>query len=81
MENLDVANCSSIILKLMSDIIVIGSGIGGLAAAKFLIEDGNTVTVLEAANAIGGRISSQKLTLNGKPFFFEHGAAIIKGCS
>lgn len=73
MENLDVTRPSNIILKLMSDVIVVGSGIGGLAAAKFLIETGNTATVLEAANAIGGRISSQKLTVNGKPFSFEQG--------
>ncbi|MBV1777253.1 FAD-dependent oxidoreductase [Burkholderiaceae bacterium DAT-1] len=42
--------------KTSSDVIIIGAGIAGLAAAKKLREAGKTVMVLEARNRTGGRI-------------------------
>jgi monoamine oxidase len=38
------------------DIIVIGAGLAGLAAAERLVEGGHTVTILEARDRIGGRV-------------------------
>ena len=40
------------------DVIIIGAGISGLAAADYLIDHGNEVLVLEARDRIGGRIWS-----------------------
>jgi len=57
------------------NIIVIGAGIAGLAAAKKLSEAGFKVTVLEARNRIGGRI--QTIDLNG--FKMDAGASWIHG--
>jgi len=39
----------------MSNIIVIGGGISGLASAALLAKDGHTVTLLEGRNQLGGR--------------------------
>ena len=42
--------------ELESDVVVIGAGLSGLTAAWRLLEDGYSVTVLEANSRIGGRI-------------------------
>ena len=39
-----------------AEVLVLGAGIAGLAAAKTLIDDGRSVIILEARNRVGGRI-------------------------
>ncbi|MEU9047619.1 MULTISPECIES: NAD(P)/FAD-dependent oxidoreductase [unclassified Kitasatospora] len=39
-----------------SDVIVVGAGISGLAAARYLADKGQTVLLLEARDRIGGRM-------------------------
>ncbi|MEM8813869.1 MAG: NAD(P)/FAD-dependent oxidoreductase [Pseudomonadota bacterium] len=58
------------------DVIVIGAGAAGLAAAKRLIDDGKTVVVLEAASRIGGRAYTDDTTF-GVPF--DHGCSWMAG--
>ena len=43
-----------------TQVVVVGAGIAGLAAAKDLQESGYEVTVLEASNRIGGRIYTDR---------------------
>jgi ribulose 1,5-bisphosphate synthetase/thiazole synthase len=38
------------------DVIIVGAGISGIAAAKTLLESGYRVVILEASDRIGGRI-------------------------
>ena len=46
-------------MKTTSDVLIIGSGINGSAAAYYLAKSGVDVTVLEGASVIGGGGSSR----------------------
>ena len=54
----------------MKKIVVIGSGIAGLAAAKHFNSKNFNITVLDKGKYPGGRISTRK----NKEFIFNHGA-------
>ncbi|MER6298057.1 NAD(P)/FAD-dependent oxidoreductase [Kitasatospora sp. NPDC001539] len=58
----------------MSEALVVGSGPNGLAAAVTLAEQGLTVTVLEAAERIGGGARSGEATLPG--LLHDHCSAV-----
>jgi hypothetical protein len=47
--------------RLDADVIVLGAGISGLAAAAELVKRGNKVIVLEARDRTGGRIDSRAI--------------------
>jgi len=47
------------------DVIVIGAGVSGLAAASHLTDQGHDVVVLEARDRIGGRIDSRSIGRDG----------------
>jgi phytoene dehydrogenase-like protein len=57
-----------------SDVIVIGSGPNGLSAAIVMAQAGCSVTVVEAAETIGGAACSAELTLPG--FVHDVGSAV-----
>ena len=54
-----------------ADVVVLGAGMAGLAAARELAESGLHVIVLEARDRVGGRIFTQR-TAEGA--LVEHGA-------
>lgn len=58
-----------------ADVIVLGAGISGLAAAAELVKRGNRVLVLEARDRIGGRIDSRAIgPQDGKAVRVDMGA-------
>ncbi|HJU46895.1 MAG TPA: FAD-dependent oxidoreductase, partial [Gaiellaceae bacterium] len=50
----------------MTDVLVLGAGLAGLAAARDLAAAGADVTVLEARNRVGGRVEQLRID-EGRP--------------
>ncbi|HXG94908.1 MAG TPA: NAD(P)/FAD-dependent oxidoreductase [Blastocatellia bacterium] len=65
--------------KEIADVIVVGAGVAGLAAARALCQKGLTATVLEARSRIGGRILTEQDSPTSTPV--ELGAEFIHGKS
>ncbi len=61
-----------------AEVIVLGAGMAGLAAAQDLLDRGVDVVVLEARDRVGGRTHTESGRL-GVPF--DHGAAWLHGAS
>lgn len=62
-----------------ADVVVIGAGVAGLAAARRLVERGARVIVLEARDRIGGRVLTVRAP--GLPVPVELGAEFIHGAA
>lgn len=55
------------------EVVVIGGGLAGLAAAYELSQRGFQVTLLERAAQLGGKIASWPIQVQGENFMMEHG--------
>ncbi|HKU20081.1 MAG TPA: NAD(P)/FAD-dependent oxidoreductase [Terriglobales bacterium] len=60
-----------------SDVLIVGAGAAGLAAAQALTAAGRLVTILEARDRIGGRIFTHPASTPGMPI--ELGAEFVHG--
>ena len=58
------------------DVVIVGAGAAGIAAAQMLINGGRSVQIVEAAPRIGGRCYTDTATF-GLPF--DRGAAWLRG--
>ena len=56
------------------DVIIIGAGAAGLAAARVLLAAGKTIAVLEARDRLGGRARSETGFYGS---VIDHGASLI----
>lgn len=56
------------------DVIVVGAGISGLAAARELSSHGRSVAILEKSRGVGGRLATRRL--DGE--CFDHGAPFVQ---
>ena len=62
----------------MSDVVILGGGIAGIAAALELLDSGHRVTLVEARNFLGGRAFS--FTDSNAGLTLDNGQHVIVGC-
>ncbi|CAL8078612.1 unnamed protein product [Calicophoron daubneyi] len=62
------------------DVVVLGAGIAGLAAAKVLSKEGLKTVVLEARPRNGGRIHTLRSGDSNNPTVIDLGASYLHGC-
>jgi monoamine oxidase len=71
--------------NILYDVIIIGSGLAGLAAGDFLKSHGYNVMILEAEDRVGGRVATRHLADNIDfelgAFSFGDGEQPMKSCS
>ena len=56
-----------------AEIVIIGSGLAGLAAGQLLLECGHKALILDKGRRVGGRISTRR----AEGFLFNHGAQFV----
>ena len=56
-----------------AEIVIIGSGLAGLAAGQLLTECGHKALILDKGRRVGGRISTRRI----EGFLFNHGAQFV----
>ena len=61
------------------DVIVIGAGMSGIAAARNLAKKGLKVVVVEGRNRLGGRLHTEAVKVGGKSVNIDLGGAWIHG--
>jgi monoamine oxidase len=59
------------------DVVILGAGAAGLAAARALVDAGRRVCVLEARDRVGGRVHTVRVP--GSPVAVELGAEFVHG--
>ena len=57
-----------------TDVLVVGGGVGGIAAALAACEGGARVTVVEPYGWIGGQLTSQAVPPDEHPWIETHGS-------
>ncbi|MEL7091387.1 MAG: FAD-dependent oxidoreductase [Pseudomonadota bacterium] len=61
----------------MTDVVVIGAGMAGVACARVLQAAGIPVRLIDKGRGIGGRVATRRVEIGGEVVTFDHGAQYL----
>lgn len=61
----------------MSEVVIIGAGMAGIACARALQAAGVPVRLIDKGRGLGGRVATRRATVAGQPVTFDHGAQYL----
>ena len=61
----------------MSDVVIIGAGMSGIACARALHAAGVPVRLIDKGRGIGGRVATRRMAVAGNTITFDHGAQYL----
>lgn len=72
--NVNKVQIERMTVQALVDVLVVGAGLAGLAAARDLKNAGFSVLLLEKSRGVGGRSATKRLIVNGVTARVDHGA-------
>jgi predicted NAD/FAD-dependent oxidoreductase len=64
--------------KSIYDVVIVGAGISGLAAGKYLRDRGMLVKILDKGKTLGGRLATKRIEFKDDKVKFDYGARFIE---
>tara|TARA_B100000900_G_C20331064_1_gene614215 strand:- start:465 stop:689 length:225 start_codon:yes stop_codon:yes gene_type:complete len=61
----------------MSDVVVFGTGLSGIACARALQAEDVSVPLIDTGRCIGGRMVTRRTVVAGKAITFDYGAQYL----
>ena len=63
------------------DVVIIGAGISGITAGKYLSKNGFSVKILDKGKAIGGRLATRRIEFENKQLQIDYGCKYVEAHS
>lgn len=63
------------------DVLIIGAGISGITAGKYLLKNGAHIKILDKGKAIGGRLATRRIEFDNKQLQIDYGCKFFEAHS
>ncbi len=63
------------------DVVIIGAGISGITAGKYLDKNGFSVKIIDKGKAIGGRLATRRIEIENKQLQIDYGCKYVEAHS
>ena len=60
------------------DVVIVGAGISGITAGKYLHKNGFSVKILDKGKAIGGRLATRRINFNDEQLQIDYGCKYLE---
>lgn len=65
-------------MKNIFDVIIVGAGLSGISAGKFIMENGLSIKIVDKGKMPGGRLATRRIKFEGNNVVFDYGCRYIE---